>query len=134
MRSHCPVSLALEAIGDRWSLLVLRDLVLRGKRRFQEFLNSEERIATNVLADRLARFERQRLVVRRDDPHDRRQTYYAPTQKALDLLPVIFAMARWSAKYDPHVDREHPLLRRLHAGEEGLQRQILAQFKDAPRV
>jgi len=58
-RSACPISLALEAVGDRWSLLVLRDLILRGKSRYQELCNSEERIATNILAGRLARLERQ---------------------------------------------------------------------------
>ncbi len=132
-RSHCPVSLALDAIGDKWSLLILRDLVLRGKRRYQDFLSSEERISTNILADRLARLEQQRLISKRADPDDKRQTGYFPTQKALDLLPVIFEMARWSARYDPRTDREHPFVQRMKADEKGFRRQILAQFKDAPQ-
>ncbi len=125
------MSLALDAIGDKWSLLILRDLVLRGKRRYQDLLSSEERISTNILADRLVRLERQRLISKRVDPDDKRQTGYFPTQKALDLLPVIFEMARWSARYDPRTDREHPFVRRMKTDEQGFRRQILDQFKSS---
>ena len=128
-RSHCPVSLALEAIGDKWSLLILRDLIMRGKSRYQELLSSEEGIATNILADRLARLERQGLISKTDDPDDRRQFRYTPTQKGLDLLPVIFEMAHWSVKYDPHTDMANPFLKQMKAGKEGLMKQILSQFK-----
>ena len=123
-RSHCPVSLALEAIGDRWSLLILRDLIMRGKRHYQDFLNSEERIATNILADRLGRLERQGLISKSQDPEDKRQFRYSPTQKGLDLLPVIVEMARWSKKYNPHLDPASPLLRRLEADNEGFMKQM----------
>jgi len=129
-RSHCPVSLALEAIGDRWSLLILRDLIMRGKRHYQDFLNSEERIATNILADRLGRLERQGLISKSQDPEDKRQFRYSPTQKGLDLLPVIVEMARWSKKYNPHLDPASPLLRRLDADNEDFMKQILSQFKE----
>lgn len=128
-RSHCPVSLALEAIGDKWSLLILRDLIMRGKSRYHEFLNSEEGISTNILADRLAQLERQGLLSKSDDPDDKRQFRYSPTQKGLDLLPVIFEMARWSVKYDPYVDRANSFLRRMKAGKEGLMKEIASQFK-----
>jgi DNA-binding HxlR family transcriptional regulator len=131
-RSHCPVSLALEAIGDRWSLLVLRDLIMRGKRRYQEFLNSEEGIATNILADRLVRLEKLGLISKSCDPNDKRQFRYSPTRKGLDLLPVIFEMARWTAKYDPHADAASPFLKRLKADERGLMRRILSQFEGPP--
>ncbi len=128
-RSHCPVSLALEAIGDKWTLLILRDLITRGKNRYQELLSSEEGIATNILADRLARLERQGLISKTDDPDDKRQFRYTPTQKGLDLLPVIFEMAHWSFKYDPHIDTAHPFLKRMKAGKEGLMKQLQSQFK-----
>lgn len=131
-RSHCPISLALEAIGDRWSLLILRDLVLRRKRRYHEFLGSEERISTNILAERLARLEKRGLISKSDDPEDKRRFRYFPTQKALDLLPVIFAMARWSFKYSPNADKAHPFFQRMHAGEGAFIRQILSQFSDGP--
>ena len=129
-RSHCPVSLALEAIGDRWSLLILRDLIMRGKRHYQDFLNSEEGIATNILADRLARLERQGLISKSVDPEDKRQFRYSPTPKGLDLLPVIFEMARWSKKYNPRIDPASPFLRRSEADKEVFMKQILSQFKE----
>lgn len=128
-RSHCPISLALEAIGDRWSLLILRDVIVRGKTRYQEFLNSEEGISTNILADRLVRLEQQSLLTKSDDPDDKRQFRYSPTQKALDLLPIIFEMGRWSAKYDPRTDVTNPFFLRMKAGKEGFLRQIRVQFE-----
>jgi DNA-binding HxlR family transcriptional regulator len=122
--------LALEAIGDRWSLLILRDLIMRGKRHYQDFLNSEEGIATNILADRLARLERQGLISKSSDPDDKRQYRYSPTRKGLDLLPVIFEMARWSKKYNPHIDPASLFLKRLEDDKEGFMKQILSQFKE----
>jgi DNA-binding HxlR family transcriptional regulator len=114
-RSHCPVSLALEAVGDKWSLLILRDLILRGKSRYQELLDSGEGISTNILADRLVKLEQLGLILKSDDPTDKRQVRYLPTQKGLDLLPVILEMARWSYKYDPNTDRASPFFKRTKA-------------------
>jgi len=128
-RSHCPISLALEAIGDKWSLLILRDLILRGKQRYQELLHSEERISTNILADRLIRLEHDGLISKVADPGDGRQYRYIPTQKALDLLPVIAEMARWTAKYDPTIDKMHPFFQRVKAGNEEFVRETLAQLE-----
>ena len=105
---------------------------MRGKSRYQELLGSEEGIATNILADRLARLERQGLISKADDPDDKRQFRYTPTRKGLDLLPVIFEMARWSVKYDPQTDMANPFLKRMKAGKEDLMNQILSQFKGTP--
>lgn len=134
-RSHCPVSLTLEAVGDKWSLLVLRDLIVRGKKRYQELLRSEEGISTNILADRLLRLERQGLISKSNDPHDKRQFRYSPTEKALDLLPVIYEMARWSLKYNPQTDPASPLYDRLKVSKADFIGQIrakLASPADAP--
>ena len=99
-RSHCPISLSLEVIGDRWSLLILRDLVLRGKERYGELLESSEAISTNILANRLSRLEKAGLISRSVD--ERHQVLYAPTEKGLDLRPVLRGLMRWGLKYDPH--------------------------------
>ena len=128
-RSHCPVSLALEAIGDKWSLLILRDLIMRRKTRYQELLRSEEGIATNILADRLERLERLGLISKSADPNDKRQIRYAPMQKGLDLVPVILEMARWSDKYSPHVRRASPSLKRLRSDKQGLMAQLRSQHQ-----
>ena len=103
---------------------------MRGKRHYQDFLNSEEGIATNILADRLGRLERQGLISKVQDPEDKRQFRYSPTQKGLDLLPVILEMARWSKKYNPRIDPASPFLRRSEADKEVFMKQILSQFKE----
>jgi DNA-binding HxlR family transcriptional regulator len=127
-RSDCPISLALETIGDRWSLLILRDVMMRGKTRYQEFLGSEEGIATNILADRLAQLERRGLIAKTQDPSDGRQFRYAPTQKALDLLPVIFEMGRWSLKYGARPNPANPVYRWATAGRETFIRETVSRL------
>ncbi len=101
LRSHCPINFGLESFGDRWSLLILRDIIFRGKRTYGEFLKSEERIATNILASRLAMLEQDGILEKRPNPEDARKDLYVLTEKGLDLIPVLFEMMSWSAKYDP---------------------------------
>lgn len=100
-RSDCPISFALETFGDSWSLLIIRDMVYFGKKTYGEFLASEEGMATNILASRLARLEEQGILVKRPSPSDKRKEEYALTEKGLDLIPVLVEMANWSAEYDP---------------------------------
>ena len=101
LRSHCPVNFGLEAIGDRWALLIFRDIVFRGKRTYGEFLKSEEGFATNILASRLEHFLEEGILRREPDPSDKRKDIYSLTEKGLDLIPIVFEMVLWSAKYDP---------------------------------
>jgi DNA-binding HxlR family transcriptional regulator len=128
-RSDCPISLALEAFGDRWSLLILRDLLLRDREHYQEFLNAEENISTNILADRLIHLEQLGIISKSDDPENKKQYIYAPTKKGLDLLPILLELYRWSLKYDPHVDKTKPIARRLEKDTEGLIKEFRARFK-----
>ena len=92
----CPISYALEIFGDRWTLLVLRDLMLNGRRRYRELLACPEGIATNVLADRLRRLEQRGLITKVKDPEDARQFLYAPTETAIALVPMLLEMIVWS--------------------------------------
>lgn len=101
-RSHCPVNYALEAIGDRWALLIVRDIVFRGKRTYGEFLKSGEGFATNILATRLENLVDAGILAREGDSADGRKAVYTLTEKGLDLIPVLFEMVLWSAKHDPH--------------------------------
>lgn len=108
-RSTCPISSALDVFGDKWTLLVMRDLLLRGKSHYREFLASDEGIATNILADRLARLEQAGIVKKTsDDPRSGRQAYI-PTRKGSDLIPILLEMMLWSARHDPGAD-VHPAL------------------------
>jgi DNA-binding HxlR family transcriptional regulator len=125
-RSDCPISLALEAFGDRWSLPILRDLLLRERKHYQEFLNAEEKIATNILADRLTHLEELGIISKSDDPDNKKQYIYAPTKKGLDLLPILLELYRWSLKYDPRVDKTKPIARRLQKDSEGLIKELRA--------
>ena len=127
-RSHCPIAYALDLFGDKWSLLVLRDLLFMGKRRYNEFLASEEGISTNILAERLRRLEAEGLVTKSRDGNNRRQSVYVPTRKGLDLLAVILEIIRWSAKHDPQTAAPPSFLRRLRNNREGLMRDIVNRF------
>lgn len=127
-RSHCPIAFALDLFGDKWSLLVLRDLLFMGKRRYNEFLASEERISTNILAERLRRLEAEGLVTKSHDRRDHRQVAYVPTRKSLDLLPILLEIIRWSAKHDPKTAAPPAFIRRLRKDREGLIRDIVNRF------
>ncbi len=97
-RSDCPISFALEIFGDRWTLIVLRDLLLRSHNRYRELLECDEGIATNVLAERLKRLEHRKLITRKRDPADARQFIYLPTELAVDLVPMLVEMTAWGIR------------------------------------
>jgi DNA-binding HxlR family transcriptional regulator len=111
------VNFGLEAFGDRWALLIVRDIVFRGKRTFGEFLQSEEGFATNILASRLEHLVGQGILLREEDQVDGRRGRYSLTEKGLDLIPLVFEMVLWSARHDPdsqarRIDRLVELIRR----------------------
>ena len=114
-RSGCPISIALEIFGDAWSLLIVRDLMFKGLRTFSEFASSDERIATNILADRLARLEAAGILTKTVDPADARRAHYRLTEKGMDLAPALVEIVLWSARHD-QTDAPPNMLRamRLH--------------------
>lgn len=99
-RSDCPLNVSLEIFGDRWTLLIVRDLMLKGRSRFSELLEGGEGIASNILTDRLGRLEAYGLVQRRRDPADARRYCYRLTQRGIDLAPVLFEMILWAAQHE----------------------------------
>jgi DNA-binding HxlR family transcriptional regulator len=115
VRSHCAVNYGVEIFGDRWSLLIIRDIVFSGKKTYGEFLKSEEGIATNVLASRLAFLEEQKILSKVPSPEDKRKDNYALTEKGLDLIPIALQIILWSAKHDSksNVRRSETFLARL---------------------
>lgn len=98
-RSNCPLSISLEIFGDRWTLLVIRDLLFKDRHEFGDFLKAEEGVATNVLADRLRRLEEHGIVEKAPHPVDARKAYYSLTEKGFDLAPVLMEIIVWAAKY-----------------------------------
>jgi DNA-binding HxlR family transcriptional regulator len=99
-RSNCPVNFGLEAFGDRWSLLIIRDIIFWGKKTYSDFLRSDEQIATNILAARLASLEEARILFRTPHPTDKRKDVYALATRGLDLIPLIVEIVAWSGKQD----------------------------------
>lgn len=104
-RSTCPISTALEFVGDRWTLLIIRDLAFAGKRHFREFLKSEEAVSSNVLTERLNLLVENGFVTKDGDPTHAQKAVYSLTQKGLDLLPVLVAISAWTQKHHPETRR-----------------------------
>lgn len=126
--SGCPIDYALEVFGDRWSLLVLRDLLVRRKRHFGEMMESEEGIASNILAARLKKLEAWGLIARAPDPANKRQIVYVPTEKGKELTPVLVEIAIWSAKHDPKTKVNAGFIRRARRDRAALAQETVADY------
>jgi DNA-binding HxlR family transcriptional regulator len=101
-RSGCPINLTLEVVGDKWSLLVIRDMIFGNRRHFRELLTkSEEGIASNILADRLKRLVEQGIISKADDPTHKQKSIYSLTERGIALLPILAQMSVWGRKYLP---------------------------------
>jgi DNA-binding HxlR family transcriptional regulator len=99
-RSGCPVSISLERFGDRWSLLIIRDLMVRGFRTFKEFQESDEGIATNILADRLRKLKAAGIITGEVEETDGRRVNYRLTEKGIDLAPVLLDLLIWGSRHE----------------------------------
>lgn len=113
-RSTCPISTALDIFGDKWSLLIVRDMVFKGKNTYGDFLNGGEKIATNILADRLMLLEAGGIIKRQKHPESKAKILYTITQKGIDLVPALVEIISWSEKYHevhPHARQFAKLLR-----------------------
>ncbi len=126
IRSHCPVNYGLEIFGDKWSLLIVRDIVFVGKRTYGEFLKSEEGFATNILASRLAFLEEQGILAKTPNPADRRTDFYSLTEKGVDLIPILLGIVCWSAKHDPgsYACRRQELIDRLNGNPQAVSAEV----------
>lgn len=98
-RSDCPLSCSLDVFGDKWSLLIIRDLLFGNKNTYNDFLKSEEGIATNILAARLKALEENGILEKTAHPDSKAKFLYRLTQKGIDLLPIIMEIYIWSDKY-----------------------------------
>lgn len=105
-RSGCPINLTVEVLGDRWNLIVIRDIMFGNRRHFRELINeSDEGIASNILADRLKRLVEAGLLTRADDPTHKQKAVYSLTEKAIELVPLLVHMGAWGRRHLP-VTRE----------------------------
>ena len=136
--SKCPITFALDIFGDKWSLIILRDMLFKGKKYYGEFLNSAEKISTNILADRLSKLESAGLIMKTPDTQNLSKFVYRLTQKGKDLLPLLLEMLEWSVKYDPQPDvpdniiagAPPKLLKRSREDRKGLIKEILSRLEE----
>jgi DNA-binding HxlR family transcriptional regulator len=115
-RSECPLNASVEMLGDRWSLLIIRDMMLRGFRAYKQFMECYEGIATNILADRLRKLVANGIITTEPDPSDGRKLIYLLTKKGIDLAPVLAEMVLWAAAHEQTGNQS--LVRQMRAGKE----------------
>jgi len=130
LRSSCPINFALELLGDKWTLLIIRDLLFKEKNSFLEFCKSDEKISTNILSDRLRKLEQQGFISKSVSPNNKSKFEYSLEPIGRDLLPVLLELFAWGAKHNPELDfptgflefyeNDKPQFIRLLSGERNL--------------
>ena len=115
-RSGCPINLSLELLGDRWTLLILRDIFFAGKKHFREFLESDEAISSRTLAERLQHLQEEGILTRHDDPNHKLKAIYRPTEAAIELVPVLAELGLWGSRYRPADPALGAIAKRLSKG------------------
>ncbi|MBK4215629.1 helix-turn-helix transcriptional regulator [Paracoccus caeni] len=129
-RSGCPINMSLELIGDRWSLIVLRDIIFGDKRHFTDLLRrSEEKITPKILTDRLERLEREGILTRSPDPTHKQRSIISLTAKGIDLLPVLIALSNWGTAHLDVAPRFAERARAIEAGGDGFLRALMAELR-----
>ena len=128
-RSDCPISSALDIVGDKWSLLIIRDISMQGKNTYNEFLKSDEKIATNVLADRLSMLEEAGILVKELHPESKAKIFYRLTKKGIDLLPILLEMILWSDKYLSIAPQAKEFAKMIRKDKDGLFKNMSASLK-----
>lgn len=129
-RSGCPINLSLEVFGDRWSLLILRDMMFGGKRHFRELLRSEEGISSNILSDRLKKLVEEGMITRADDPTHKQKAIYSLTEKAIDLVPVFVYLGVWGSKHLPASEELSVAARVLEEGGPQMWERFMSELRE----
>ncbi|MEW6682555.1 MAG: helix-turn-helix domain-containing protein [Nitrospirota bacterium] len=129
-QSGCPIAFTLDLLGDKWSLLIIRDMIFKGRCYFGEFLEANEKIATNILTDRLKKLEDSEIVTKTQDPEHQKKYIYELTPKGVGLIPVILEVILWGTKNDPNTKTPKELFRRLNKDKSELTREIIEAVKN----
>ena len=127
-RSECPISFALDIFGDKWSLLIIRDIMFKGKNTYGDFLNSDEKIATNILADRLALLEQTGVITKKAHPESKAKYFYKLTRKGVDLMPVLMEIIAWSDTYGDFSDEVSNFARKVKKNRLGFMKKMVAKL------
>ncbi len=132
-QSGCPIAFTLDILGDKWSLLIIRDMVFLGKKYYGDFLESPEGIASNILADRLKRLDEQGIITKTDNPDNKKQAIYSLTEKGMDLLPMILEMILWGTKYDPETAAPPEFIHKLKKDKSAVLKEIVDGLKKSKK-
>jgi len=133
-RSGCPINLTLEVVGDKWSLLIIREMIFGNRRHFRELLTkSEEGIASNILADRLKTLVEQGIITKADDPSHKQKAVYSLTEKGIALLPIIVQVGAWGSRHVPAAKkldaRSRAIIRQMQEGGPPLWTRAMAELR-----
>lgn len=115
----CPIAYALDIFGDRWSLVIIRDILIKGFSSYSELLGSDEKIATNILANRLKDLEETGIISKDSDPNNKRYFVYTMTSMGIELAPILVEMMRWSGKYDNNTKVTNEIIDKINNNRQG---------------
>jgi len=135
LKSTCPINQYLEVFGDKWTLLIIRDIMFDGKRYFNEIRESEEKIASNILTDRLNKLEKSEIIIKTKDSKHKQKNIYILTKKGIDLMPIMIAMSSWSLNHRVVSEKDRIHVSELIKGGEALQNKkrtlLIKEFENA---
>lgn len=128
-RSDCPISTALDIFGDKWSLLIVRDMVFKGMNTYGDFLNGGEKIATNILADRLMLLEAGGIIAKQKHPESKAKILYTLTPKGIDFVPALVEIIVWSEKHHDVHPQAIQFAKAIRKDKEGTIKSIKSSLK-----
>ncbi len=126
-QTGCPIAFGLDTFGDRWSLLIIREIMLRGKKTYSEFMEADEAIASNILIDRLKHLEAEGIIEKTRDPENRRSFLYALTKKGRDLAPILLEIILWSGVHDQRPVAMRGILKKIKKDRKGFEASLRSQ-------
>ena len=129
-RSGCPINLSLEVFGDKWSLLILRDMIFGGKRHFRELMKSQEGISSNILADRLKMLVELGMLTKADDPSHKQKAIYSLTEMAISLVPIMAHLGAWGRRWLPASEELSIRAELLEAGGPKMWERFMAELRE----
>lgn len=130
-RSGCPINLSLEVFGDKWSLIILRDVMFGGRRHFRELLTqSEEGISSSILADRLKMLVEEGLITNMDDPTHKQKTIYSLTERSIELVPIFALLGAWGSRHLPVTEELSIRAKLLEEGGPEMWAQFMSELRE----
>jgi len=126
----CPIRFAASVLGDRWCLMIIRDLMFKDRKYYRDFMDAGEGISTNILASRLLKLEAADIITKSQDPEHGKRFIYKLTDKGIALLPVMMSMMAWAAEFDENTEMPVTFLKKLQSDSASLEAEILAVLKN----